>query len=195
MRTFLTFIFLFVSALLVAQIDADHLMVGETAPLITGKDQNGKSINSSEILKDSQILLIFYRGNWCPYCKKHLSSLETHLKELQDKGVFVIVVSPEKIEKTQETANEYNNDFSIIHDVGNRIMTAYKVVFTVNQQSVPKYYEKITEKINEYNEDNNNVLPVPATYLIDQSGKISYVHYDPDYKKRSNLDEILTLLD
>jgi peroxiredoxin len=74
-------------------------------------------------------------------------------------------------------------------------MTAYKVAFTVNQQSVPKYYEKITEKITEYNENNNNVLPVPATYLIDQSGRISYVHYDPDYRKRSNLGEILGLMD
>jgi peroxiredoxin len=73
-------------------------------------------------------------------------------------------------------------------------MTAYKVAFAVDEQSVPKYYEKITERINEYNEDNNNVLPVPATYLIDESGKISYVHYDPDYKNRSDLDEILKSL-
>ena len=185
---------LFLSLSVAAQINSDHLHIGELAPGIVGKDQNGKLINSKELLKQHKILLIFYRGNWCPYCKKHLSSLASHLKEFQDKGVFVIVVTPEKVEKTQETGNEFNDDFSIIHDVGNKIMTAYKVAFAVDEQSVPKYYEKITERINEYNEDNNNVLPVPATYLIDESGKISYVHYDPDYKNRSDLDEILKSL-
>jgi len=45
-----------------------------------------------------------------------------------------------------------------------------------------------------YNVDNNNVLPVPATYLIDKDGKIKYGHYDPDYKNRSDLNEILKLL-
>lgn len=194
MKILFTFIGLFVSALLVAQIDDNHLMLGETAPSIMGKDQNGKLIDSREILKDTQILLIFYRGNWCTYCKKHLSSLAGHLKEFQDKGVFVLVVTPEKVEKTQETGNKYNNGFSIIHDPGNKIMTAYKVAFAVNELSVPKYYDKITQRINEYNEDGNNVLPVPATYLIDQSGKITYVHYDPDYKNRSDLNAILKSL-
>ena len=194
MKILLTFIGLFVSALLVAQIDDDHLMLGETAPSIMGKDQNGKLIDSREILKDTQILLIFYRGNWCTYCKKHLSSLAAHLQEFQDKGVFVLVVTPEKVEKTRETGNDYNNGFSIVHDPGNKIMTAYKVAFTVNELSVPKYYDKITQRINEYNEDGNNVLPVPATYLIDQSGKITYVHYDPDYKNRSDLNAILKSL-
>jgi len=194
MKILLTFIGLFVSALLVAQIDDDHLMLGETAPSIMGKDQNGKLIDSGEILKDSQILLIFYRGNWCTYCKKHLSSLAAHLQEFQDKGVFVLVVTPEKFEKTRETGNDYNNGFSIVHDPENKIMTAYKVAFTVNELSVPKYYDKITQRMNEYNEDGNNVLPVPATYLIDQSGKITYVHYDRDYKNRSDLNAILKSL-
>jgi peroxiredoxin len=194
MKLFFSFIFMFMSALSIAQIDSDHLLVGETAPPIVAKDQNGKLINSQELLMEYQILLIFYRGNWCPHCNKHLSSLQEHLKEFQDKGVFVIVVTPEKLEKTKETGDQYNNEFSIIHDTGNTIMNDYKVAFEVEEQTVPKYYEKITERINEYNVDNNKVLPVPATYLIDNSGRISYVHYDPDYKNRSDLNEILKSL-
>ena len=195
MKIFLTFIGLFVSTVLVAQIDPDHLMLGETAPSIVGKDQNGKLINSKEILKEHQILLIFYRGNWCPHCMKHLGSLQTHLQEFQEKGVFIMVVTPEKLEKTMETGNQFENEFSIIHDVNNKIMIDYKVAFEVNKETVPVYYEKLNDRLAEYNEANNNVLPVPATYLIDKSGKIAYVQYDPDYKKRSNLDEILELLD
>ncbi len=185
---------MFVSAVSMAQINTEHLLVGEKAPLIVAKDQNGKLINSQEILKEQKILLIFYRGNWCPHCKKHLSSLQTHLEEFQEKGVFVMVISPEKVEKTVETGNSYGNKFSIVHDIDNKIMTNYKVGFEVTTETVPMYYDKINELLEEYNETNNKVLPVPATYLIDRSGNIVYVHYDPDYKKRSDLDEILKSL-
>lgn len=186
---------MFVTSIAAAQIDSDHLMVGETAPSIMGKDQNGKIINSEDILKSQDILLIFYRGNWCPHCKKHLSSLQEHLEEFEKKGVFVMVVSPEKAEKTKETGEQYNNEFSVVHDSNNKIMTDYKVAFEVNESTVPMYYEKLNARLSEHNGDNGNILPVPATYLIEQSGKISYVHYDPDYKNRSNLEEILEQLD
>ena len=52
----------------------------------------------------------------------------------------------------------------------------------------------MNQRIAEYNEKNNKVLPVPATYLIEKDGSISFVHYDPDYKNRSDLDEILKML-
>ncbi len=194
MKIFVLTITLLLSLNLSAQIDNEHLKVGEDAPEIIGVDQNGQKINSTEILKDNKILMVFYRGNWCPHCKKHLGSLQEHLNELIEKGIYVIVVSPESVEKTKETTELWHVNFSIIHDVNNKIMNDYKVAFEVNQKNVPNYYESITKKVAEYNVKNNNVLPVPATYMIDQNGKISYVQYDPDYKNRSDFTEILKML-
>jgi len=175
-----------------SQINNEHLKIGESAPQIIGVDQFNKSINSDIILKKKKILLVFYRGNWCPYCKKHLASLQDNLKEITEKGVYVIVVTPEKVEKIQETTKKLNANFSILHDVDNRIMNTYKVAFEVNKQNVPNYLDATLKVINEYNESQNNVLPVPATYIINTSKKIEYVHYNPDYKQRSNFKELLT---
>lgn len=194
MKTYISIIFFFISGILIAQMNSEHLKIGDEAPLILAKDQNGKEINSANILKEHQILLIFYRGNWCPYCNQHLSSLHERLKEFEEKGVFVLVVSPEKVSKTVETGSKYDNEFSVVHDTDNKIMTDYKVAFEVNEKTVPMYYEKLQVRLAEYNESSNMVLPVPATYLIDRTGKITYVHFDPNYKERSNLDEILKSL-
>jgi len=177
-----------------AQIDNEHLEVGEKAPEIIGVDQNGLKINSTETLKYNKILLVFYRGNWCPHCKKHLGSLQEHLNEFIEKGVYVMVVTPETVERTKETAEMWHSNFSIIHDENNKIMKDYKVVFVVNKENVPSYYGFVSKSVAEYNVKNNNVLPVPATYMIDQNGNISYVHYDPDYKNRSDFSEILKSL-
>lgn len=179
---------------LAAQINKDHLELGEKAPFISATDQNGKVINSIQVLKENRILLVFYRGNWCPHCKKHLGELEKNLKALQEKGVFVLVVTPESEERTRETQEKFGTSFSILHDDGNKIMKDFKVAFAVNEQNVTNYYDKVTELVNEYNSEDEKVLPVPATYLIGKDGTIEYVHYDPDYKKRSDISEIVNSL-
>ena len=176
------------------QIDSEHLQVGEQAPQIQATDQNGKMINSQDILNNEKILLVFYRGNWCPHCKKHLGELEKNLTALEEKGVFVLVVTPESVEKTKETQDKFKTSFSIVHDAGNRIMKDYKVAFEVNESNVPNYYSQITELVNEYNSESEKVLPVPATYLIGKDGKIEYVQYDPDYKNRSDISELVESL-
>ena len=189
----MTFCF-FVSLGISGQINSEHLEVGEQAPHIAATDQNGKTIDSREILENDKILLVFYRGNWCPHCKKHLGELEKNLGALKEKGVFVLVVTPESEEKTRETQEEFKTSFSIVHDSENRIMKDYKVAFEVNQTNVPNYYDKITELVNEYNSESEKVLPVPATYLIGTDGKIEYVQYDPDYKNRSDISQIVESL-
>ena len=177
-----------------SQINNDYLKIGEKAPQITGIDQFNQAIDSQEILKENKILLIFYRGNWCPFCKKHLLKLQENLEKFKSKGIRVLVVTPEKADKIEETTENFQSTFSILHDEDNKIMEAYKVSFEVNEQNVPSYFKFTKDKIKEYNEIENNVLPVPATYLISKDALISYVHYNPDYKKRANFDEIMKLL-
>ena len=187
----LTFIFSITS---IAQISDDNYKIGETAPEIIGIDQNGKAINSIEILKTNKILLIFYRGYWCPHCRKHLASLQEHIDEFIRKDVYVIVVSPETVEKTIESSEKIKANFSIVHDHENKIMNDYGVIYEVNKETVPSYYGFVSKKVAQYNIENNLVLPVPASYLIDSNGKFIYIHYDPDYKKRSDMEDILNLL-
>ena len=176
-----------------SQIDNEHLKVGEEAPLISGVDQFNKQINSTEILKNNKILLLFYRGNWCPYCRKHLKTLQENLVELTNKGYYVIVVSPEKPEKTEETTKKVKATFSIIHDVDNTIMKSYKEAFEVNKETVQSYYGFTKNKVEEYNQQDTNTLPVPATYILGKDEKIAFVHYDHDYTNRKDLKEILNM--
>ena len=194
MKKLILTLFVLTSVAIQGQMNSEPLEIGEQAPAITATDQNGKSINSGEILKEEKILLVFYRGNWCPHCKKHLGELEKNLAALEEKGVFVLVVTPESVEKTKETQEKFKTSFSIVHDEGNTIMKDYKVAFEVNETNVPKYYEQITKLVDEYNSESEKVLPVPATYLIGQDGKIEYVQFDPNYSNRSDISEIVESL-
>ncbi len=194
MKEFLLIVICIFSIHISAQINPENFKIGDTAPDIDGVDQNGKAISSTDILKGHKILLVFYRGYWCPHCRKHLTSVQKHIDEFVKKGVYVIVVSPETVEKMMETSEKAKTNFSIVHDVGNKIMNDFGVAYEVNKENIPSYYNFVSKKVAEYNIENNNVLPVPATYLIDSNGKFLYVHYDPDYKKRSDLEQLLNTL-
>ncbi|MCH7612954.1 MAG: AhpC/TSA family protein [Candidatus Marinimicrobia bacterium] len=170
------------------------LSKGDRAPLFEGVDQNGENINLAELLEKGSAVLIFYRGQWCPFCSKHLSELQDSLQMILDKGVSVIAVSPEKTENIKKTILKTNATFPILYDEGYKIMNAYGVAYKETTENVEKYNTYLKADLENANWDGSNTLPVPATYVIGVDGKIKYVHFNPDYKDRASVSEILKQL-
>jgi len=67
------------------------------------------------------------------------------------------------------------------------------VDYTLDQETVERYMDYGINLV-ESNGDDTNTLAVPATYLINQDGKIAYRHFDVNYKERSSVDELLEVL-
>ena len=84
-------------------------------------------------------MLFFYRGEWCPYCNKHIEQLQDSLQLLTGKGAYVIGVTPETGENINKTVGKTHASFSIIEDKGYRIMKDYKVNYVVDNATVSKY--------------------------------------------------------
>lgn len=187
---------LVLSAMAFAQMDMqkpEGLKVGEKAPAIIGIDQNGKNISLKDILKNGEAVVIFYRGQWCPYCNKQLSHLNDSLSYISDKGATVITITPETFDNIKKTVSKTKATFSIIEDKGLAIMKDYKVNFAVDEKTIEKYkgYGIDFEKANGKNGAN---LPVPATYIISKDGKIKYVFFNADYSKRASVKDIVNNL-
>ena len=169
------------------------LSIGDKAPEFSGIDNNGIEISLNNLLEKGPVVLIFYRGYWCPYCNKHLSKLQDSLDYIIQQGVSVVAISPEKGEFIGKTVQQTKASFSILSDVNYSIMKEYKLDYIVSTPKVVTY--KIFKmNINKANGDNSNILPVPATYIIGTDGNIKWVHFNPDYKERSSIKEILNQL-
>jgi len=170
------------------------LKTGMKAPEFTAKDNTGKSINLTRILKSHQaVVLFFYRGQWCPYCNLHIKQLQDSLQQLTAKGAYVIGVTPETGDNINKTIEKTHASFSIIQDKGYKIMDAYDVKFFMDEGLVEKY-KGYGVDLNKNNGNSDHVLPVPATYIIDRTGKITYVHFDKDFKKRASVTALLKAL-
>lgn len=170
------------------------LKVGQQAPQFSAKDNAGQVVDLKQLLKSNQsVVLFFYRGQWCPYCNKHIKDLQDSLQLLTGKGAYVLGVSPETAAGVQKTVAKTKASFSIVSDRDYSIMKAYQVNY-VMEPGLADRYKKGGLDVAMANGQTDYVLPVPATYIIGKDGKIKYVHFDADYKKRPSVKTLMANL-
>lgn len=167
------------------------LQVNETAPDFSGKDQNNKDITLTNELQRGKVILVFYRGEWCPYCNRYLKELEESFPKFKAKGASIIAVTPELPTYVEKTIEKTKASYSILHDKALTIMKSYDVSYTLDAKAIKAYkgFGLDFQTIN--GEENNNNLPVPAVYVIDKNKKIIYRYFNADYKDRAPISEIL----
>lgn len=180
----------FQSLLILAQDAPKGLNVNDKAPFFTAKDQNEKAVSLEGQLKKGPVVLMFYRGQWCPYCNKQLMQLEDSLQLITAKGATLIAVTAEKPENISKTIEKTKAVFPILFDDSLSIMKSYDVAFAVDAKTI-KTYKKYGIDFNEANGKNGANLPVPALYIISSEGKITYKYFNPDYTKRPSVAEIV----
>jgi peroxiredoxin len=172
-----------------AQEGPKGLAINTAAPDFKAMDQHGKPIHLRAQLKKGPVVLVFYRGQWCPYCNKELKALEDSLTQITARGASLIAVSPEKQENISKTIEKTRADYPILRDEGLRIMKSYDVAYTV-EGAMLENYKKYGIDFVAANGDNGAHLPVPAVYVINREGKIVYRFFEPDYRKRPSVAEI-----
>lgn len=169
------------------------LSVGTKAPDFTAKDQNGKQVTLSEQLKNGPVVVMFYRGQWCPYCNRILKKVQDSLHLIKDKGAAILTITPETDESIRQTISKTNASYSLMNDEGLKIMRSYDVAFKVDTGTVEKY-KKYGIDFDKNNGANGAWLPVPATFIIGKDGIIKYVYFNRDYRQRASVQEILNNL-
>ena len=140
MKKFHSVILILLSGLVtIAQDVPKGVSINEPAPDFTAVDQYGKSVSLNKLLKDGPVVLVFYRGQWCPYCNKQLKKIEDSLSFIKAKGATVIAITPEKPESISKTLEKTKASYSIVFDEGLKIMKSYDVAFAVDTKTIEKY--------------------------------------------------------
>ena len=155
---------------------------------------NGKTIPLSALYKKQKVALVFYRGYWCPFCSKFLSDFAKKATELENRGVKLLAVTSEKQTEIENSKEKTGANFTIIPDKDGSIQKAFDVRFKASEEYVQFVIKKLDVNLIDKSVDGTSELPVPATYLIDTTGTITYRHFDPNYKNRIQIDDIINTL-
>lgn len=191
---FITLLFTGISTMLFCQSEIateptaiSPLLIGEKIPNITLSDVSGKKINLLELATHKPSVIVFYRGGWCPYCNLHLSELQTIEPDIIKAGYQIIAISPDSPESLQASISKNKLNYLLLSDNHTEASRGFGLAF----QAPERYAEMLTKASAE---QNKNVLPVPAVFVINTAGEILFEHINPDYKKRLKGSLLLAVL-
>lgn len=184
-----TVIFLFqINLMAQKSVDAAAGIVkGDTVKNFTATTDENNTFELYTALKERPVVLIFYRGAWCPICSRHLQSIQDSLHLITDAGAQVVAISPDATEGLNKTKEKGTITFTLLHDKNLEIATAFDVNFHPNEKEVSMYNKHLGAELKE----NESQLPIPAVYIIDQEGVVTWRFFDPNYQNRATVQSIL----
>ena len=166
--------------------------VGDYAPEFDLPNVVGKRVSLYDRLANGPVVLVWYRGGWCPYCNLQLQQLQASLDDIEAAGGQVIAISPELPDMSMSTREKNNLKFEVLSDIDNRVAELYQLAYTVPDYVVDHYDMSVT--LNQHNGNDSKRLPLAVTYVIDRDGVVQYAFLDADYKNRASAQEIITEL-
>jgi peroxiredoxin len=164
--------------------------VGAKPSLATLKAPNGEAIDLASLAKAGPLVLIFYRGGWCPYCNVTLKAYADSFADFQGAGATIVAITPELPEKADTTAASTVLPFPIAIDTGNAFARSLGLVFAL-PPSLRPLYRQIGIDLIDWNGDDTHELPVPATYVIDREGTVRWAFVEADFTQRANPQDVL----
>lgn len=172
-------------------LEAQALKVGDTAPDFTLPSSDGRLISLYNVLKESKdnVILSFFRGNWCPFCVAELSHYQEAINEKIIDTASILAISPQTTEFNHIAAIQNNLQFNLLSDQGNKVAKEYGLVFTL-QENIRDIYKELGADLELFNGDTSYQLPIPATYIIGKDRKIKFASVNTNYMERADICNI-----
>jgi peroxiredoxin len=104
---------------------AEKLVQGNRLPPITLTLIDGTALTLPDQLPGRYLALLFYRGTWCPYCRRQLMSYQEHLDELQELGVHVVAASVDPVGSVRQMVEETGITYPVAYGVTDEDVTDY----------------------------------------------------------------------
>ena len=133
-----------------------HLKVGDQAPEINAKDENGNNFSLSAH-KGKKVVLYFYPKDSTPGCTAQACNLKDNYAELQKRGYEVVGVSADDEAKHQKFISKYDLPFTLLADTDKKVIQDYGV------WGLKKFMGKEYDGIHR------------TTFIIDEEGEIEEI--------------------
>lgn len=146
----------------------DRVAVGSRAPDFTLTKMGGGTTTLSSFRGKKNVVLVFYRGFWCPYCIKQLAGMRQLLDAEMKQDTELLAISVDDSSGTRKTitrisADGVTPDFAFLSDPSHAVIARYGI-------------------LNPSGGDRG--IPHPATYVIDRDGVVRWRDIETDYKIR-----------
>ncbi|HEY8128197.1 MAG TPA: peroxiredoxin-like family protein, partial [Hyphomicrobium sp.] len=166
--------------------------VGDIMPPFMLPSHDRKLISLEEMLAKGPTVISLNRGHWCPFCRIAIGELATMHDAIKASGAEVVSIMPETQKFTRQLS-EAEASLMILSDVDNGYALSLGLVFWVGDR-IKSLMRDYDIHLDEFQGNDGWFLPVAATFVVGQDGRVLARCVDADFRKRMEVDEILTAL-
>ena len=172
------------------------LVAGDEAPFFTVETVDSERFDFDPRKLERPVVLISFRGGWCPFCNMHLSELRNAVPEISAMGVDVLFLSGDRAELLYESLGRETQDdinglgYTILSDANAQAAIALGIAFKASSSTIERRLDR-EQDIERSSMARHGVLPVPAVFAINREGMITYAYANADYKVRLPADELV----
>ncbi|MGP3959154.1 peroxiredoxin-like family protein [Nonomuraea sp. 3N208] len=194
------------AALTAEQVDLDAAGVpggvlgpGSAMPDGDLLDSHSKATTLEQTRAGRAAVVVFYRGDWCPYCNLVLRTYQQQLvPALSALGIPLIAISPQRPDRSPSMRKVNDLTFTVLSDPGNQL-ARHLGILTAPSRDVHTAYLAMRVDVAAGNADATTCLPMPTVVLVDADGVIAYIDVHPNYSNRTEpaaiLDAVAQTLD
>jgi peroxiredoxin len=102
------------------RVESHELGVGRKLPEFTLTDLHG-NVFDSKSLAGSPAVLLFYRGNWSPFCMAQIREIAGKYQDIEALGVKVVLISPQPETESRRLAEQYSLPITFLVDEDNAL--------------------------------------------------------------------------
>ncbi|MDP3208039.1 MAG: redoxin domain-containing protein [Rhodoglobus sp.] len=157
------------------------IRVDEPLPTFPLQRTDGTAATSAE-LTDRPYVIMFYRGNWCPFCMVQVRELAEQYRELDRRGVGVALISAQRAADTAELATKFDIPMRFYVDADG---AAARALDLVQVGGTPAIFSGGT----------NGDTTVPTVVITDARGTVLWVDSADNHRIRPEPTAFLEVLD
>ena len=166
------------------------LLPGMPAPAFSVTHADGSRYEFSTGPRDKPLVITFYRGGWCPYCRAFLWKMREAEQALLDLGYELVFISADRVEELAPALEEKELSYTLLSDNDLVAARAFGIAFRVTDE----YFNRLLDNdidLEQASGRTHHALPVPATFVIGTDGVIDFLYLNPDYKARVHPDVLV----
>jgi NAD(P)-dependent dehydrogenase (short-subunit alcohol dehydrogenase family)/peroxiredoxin len=170
------------------------LNAGDKAPDFTLNNAKGEPVTLSKLLDHGKVILVFYRGSWCPYCNLQLKQYQEALPEITSLGAQLVAISAQTPDESLSLKEKNELQFEVLSDNGNMVARKFTTVFK-NAQAPLEAMAQLGIDFDSHYADDSKEIPVPAVFIIGKNQNVLFAQSEGgDYRNRVEVAELLNAL-
>jgi len=164
---------------------------GEAMPPFMLPDEAGRLVSLQSLIGRGPAIVMFYRGHWCPYCRLNVRAVIEAQHQIEALGGQIVAIMPETQKYAEQFKSESGAPFPVLTDLDNGYALSLNLAIWVDEE-MSRMIEGAGWDAPLYQGGTGWILPIPAVFVIRQDGIIAARHVDPDYRRRMELDDLLS---